>query len=133
MSVFVGTWIANVEKSRRHANHQFEGATLSFEVSDDVVTLTHGGVNAAGKRESGTTVLRSDGQDHAVSPLTPGVVVATRWRDPNVLETVAKKDGQVVGDGTYEVSSDGKTLTATVAGIDGAGARFEQVIVFDRG
>jgi hypothetical protein len=60
------------------------------------------------------------------------VVVATRWRDANVLETVARKDGQVVGDGTYEVSGDGKTLTATVAGIDGAGARFEQVIVFDR-
>ena len=133
MSVFVGTWIANIEKSRRHANHQFESATLSFDVSGDVVTLIHSGVNAAGKQESGTTVLCSDGQDHAVSPQAPGVVVATRWRGANVLETVAKKDGQVVGDGTYEVSSDGKTLTATVAGIDAAGARFEQVIVFDRG
>jgi hypothetical protein len=133
MSIFVGTWIANIEKSRRHVNHQFQDATLSFDVSGDVVTLTHGGVNAAGKQESLTTILRSDGKDHAVSPLAPGVVVATRWRDANVLETVAKKDGQVVGGGTYEVSSDGKTLTATVAGIDGAGARFEQVIVFDRG
>jgi hypothetical protein len=132
MSIFVGTWIANIEKSRRHVNHQFQDATLSFDVSGDVVTLTHGGVNAAGKQESGTTILRSDGKDHAVSPLAPGVVVATRWRDANVLETVARKDGQVVGDGTYEVSSDGKTLTATVVGIDGAGARFEQVIVFDR-
>ena len=132
MNVFVGTWIANIEKSRRHANHQFQGATLSFAISGDVVTLTHSGVNAAGKQESGTTVLCSDGQDHAVSPLAPGVVVATRWRDANVLETVAKKDGQVVGDGAYEVSSDGRTLTATMAGIDGAGARFEQVIVFDR-
>ena len=133
MSAFIGTWIANIEKSRRHANHQFESATLSFDVSGDVVTLIHGGVNASGKQESGTTVLCSDGQDHAVSLLAPGVVVATRWRGANVLESVAKKDGQVVGDGTYEVSSDGKTLTATVAGIDGAGARFEHVIVFDRG
>jgi hypothetical protein len=132
MSVFVGSWIANIERSRRHANHQFHGATLRFEVVGDVVTLTHGGVNASGQQESGTTVLCADGQDHAVSPLAPGVVVATRWRDANVLETVARKDGQVVGDGTYEVSGDGKTLTATVAGIDGAGARFEQVIVFDR-
>ena len=133
MSVFIGTWIANIEKSRRHANHQFQGATLSFDIVGDLVTLTHGGINASGKQESGTTVLRADGQDHAVSPLAPGVVVATRWRDASVLETVARKDGQVVGDGRYEVSSDGKTLTATVAGTDGAGARFEQVIVFDRG
>jgi hypothetical protein len=133
MSIFVGTWIANIEKSRRHANHQFQGASLSFDVTGDVVTLIHGGVNAAGKQESGTTVLRADGDDHEVSPLAPGVMVSARWRDANVLETVAKKDGKVVGDGTYEVSGDGRTLTATVAGIDGAGARFEQVIVFDRG
>jgi len=48
-----------------------------------------------------------------------------------VLETVAKKDGHVVGHGKYEVSLDGATLTATVAGTDGAGKAFEQVIVFD--
>jgi hypothetical protein len=58
-------------------------------------------------------------------------VVATRWVGTNVLETVAKKDGQVVGHGTYEVSLDGATLTATVAGTDAAGKPFEQVIVFD--
>jgi hypothetical protein len=61
------------------------------------------------------------------------VVVAARWRGAHVLETIARKNGTVVGDGSYEVSSDGTTLTATVAGIDAAGARFEQVIVFDRG
>jgi hypothetical protein len=132
MSDFVGIWTANIEKSRRHVNHQFQSATLSVAVSGDVVSLTHGGVNAAGKPESGTTVLCSDGQDYPVSPHAPGMVVATRWRDANVLEMVAKKDGQVIGEGTYEVSSDGQTLTATVAGIDAAGARFEQVIVFDR-
>lgn len=133
MSVFAGTWIANIEKSRRHVNHQFQNATLRFDISGDVVTLTHGGVNASGKQESGTTVLCSDGEDHEVSPLAPGVVASTRWRGPLVLETVAKKDGQVVGEATYEVSADGKTLTATVAGVDGSGKRFEQVIVFDRG
>ena len=106
-------------------------ATLSFEVSGDVVTLIHSGVNAAGKLESGTTVLCSDGQDHAVSPRAPGVVVATRWRGANVLrDCCEERSGQVVGDGAYEVSSDGKTLTATVAGIDGAGARFDHVVVF---
>ena len=133
MNAFVGTWIANTEKSRRHANHQFQSATLSFEVAGDVVSLTHGGVNMAGKHESGTTVLRADGLEHEVSPQAPGVVVATRWVGPHVLETVARKDGHVVGSGTYHVSGDDRTLTATVAGTDGAGAPFEQVIVFDRG
>ena len=131
MNPFAGTWTANLEKSRRHANHQFGSATLTFEVSGDDVSLVHTGVNAAGKTESGRTVLCADGQDHSVSPQAPGVVVATRWLGTNGLETVAKKDGLVVGHGKYEVSPDGATLTATVSGTDGAGKPFEQVIVFD--
>jgi hypothetical protein len=91
----------------------------------------HSGVNASGNLESGETRLLADGQDHPVSTQAPGVVVATRWVGTNVLETVAKKDGHVVGHGKYEVSLDGATLTATVAGTDAAGKRFEQVIVFD--
>jgi len=34
-----------------------------------------------------------------------------KWRSSHILETVAKKDGEVVGWGTYEVSDDGQTLT----------------------
>ena len=131
MNPFVGTWTANIEKSHRHANHQFGSATLRFEVSDDDVLLVHSGVNASGKVESGETRLRADGQDHPVSAQAPGVVVAAQWVGTNVLETVAKKDGQVIGHGKYEVSLDGATLTATVAGTDAAGKAFEQVIVFD--
>lgn len=133
MNPFLGTWIANIEKSRRHANHQFQSATLKFEISGDVLSLTHGGVNMAGKHESGTTVLKVDGLDHPVSPQAPGVVVATRWVGAHLLEMVSKKDRHAVGSGSYEVSDDGITLTATVAGTDAAGARFEQVIVFERG
>ena len=132
MNPFLGTWVANLEKSRRHANHQFQGATLTFEVSGNVVSLTHAGVNMAGKRESGTTVLYADGDEHAVSPQAPGVVAVTKWVGTHVLATEARKDGRPVGSGTYAVSDDGRTLTATVAGIDAAGKAFDQVIVFDR-
>jgi hypothetical protein len=37
-----------------------------------------------------------------------------------------------VGLAKYEVSADGKTLTATVKGVDASGRDFEQVIIFDR-
>jgi hypothetical protein len=46
-----------------------------------------------------------------------------RWRGSHVLETEAKKDGQKVGWGRYEVEDNGKTLT-----ISGD----EQMIVLDR-
>ena len=132
MSAFPGTWVANLEKSHRHANHQFHSATLTFDVSGDVVSLTHAGVNMSGKHESGTTVLHADGVERPVSPQAPGVFVKTNWIGTDVLATEATKDGQSVGKATYAVSDEGKTLTATVAGIDASGKPFEQVIVFDR-
>lgn len=132
MNPFEGRWSANVEKSQRHANHQFQSATLEFAVSADTVSLTQGGVNMSGKQESSTLRLQPDGEPHAVAPQAPDVVVITRWIGTHVLETVGKKGEQTLGRGTYEVSPDGLTLTATVSGIDAQGAAFDQVIVFDR-
>ena len=131
-TLFSGAWTANVAKSQRHPNHLFQSATLRFAVAGDTVTLTHGGVNASGQKESGTTTLQADGKEHPASEQVPGVVVVTRWVGSHVLETVARKDGRTVGQGTYEVSADGKMLTAKVWGTDASGARFEHVIVFDR-
>lgn len=128
---FSGTWVANIEKSQRHPNHQFQSATMQFVVVGDTVTLTHGGVNAGGQQESGKVVLHADGKEHPV-PEAPGVTVVTRWVGPRVLHTIGNSAGTQVGEQTYEVSTDGKILTAKVSGIDASGARFDQVIVFDR-
>ena len=132
MNPLIGTWVANIDKSRRHANHLFHAASLTVEAAGDAIRLTHSGVNASGKQESGTTTLVPDGLEHPASPDAPGVMMLTTWTTPYTLETQARKDGQVLGKGTYAVSADGRTLTATVAGIDGAGKAFDHVIVFDR-
>jgi hypothetical protein len=105
---------------------------VTISVDGEAVSLRYEGVNMAGKEESGTTELRANGEEHPVSPQAPGIVVVTWWANSRMLETEARKDGQVVGRGTYAVSEDGKSLSVTVAGTDAAGARFEQVIVFDR-
>jgi len=132
MSALVGVWVANIEKSSRHANHQFQSATLTVAITGHVVSLHHAGVNMSGKQESGTTELLADGEPHPVSQ-APGVTVVTRWAGSHRLETEASKDGQPAGRGVYAVSEDGSTLIATVGGVDAAGKAFEQVIVFDRG
>lgn len=126
-----GTWIANISKSTRHANHQFQNATMHFDVGADAVVLSYEGVNASGKDESSTQTIHADGQEHPV-PGAPGIV-AFSTLEARRLESSAKRDGVVLGRGTYEVDEDGRTLTATVAGIDAAGKPFDQVIVFDRG
>src|SRR5688572_30175709 len=132
MNPLSGQWIANLEKSRRHENHQFQSAALRFEVSGNTIALTQSGVNMSGKDESSTLTLVADGEEHPVSPQAPGVVVISKWIGPHILETVGKRGDAILGRGTYEVAADGQTLTATVAGIDAQGKAFEQVIVFDR-
>ena len=130
-SPFSGTWVANIAKSKRHPNHQFQSATMEFAVAGNTVTLKHGGGNAGGQPESGTLVLEADGKEHPV-PEAPGVTVVTRWVGPRVLHTIGKSAGAQVGEQTYEVSTNGKVLTAKVSGVDASGTRFDQTIVFDR-
>ncbi len=128
---FAGNWKANLEKSQRHENHQFKSATMLFEIKDDEVAVTFSGINMAGKQEGGTRKMHPDGREHPVTE-APGFVEISKWVGKNRLETVVKKDSVINGQSSYEVSSDGKTLTATLKGIDGKGRPFEQVIVFDR-
>jgi hypothetical protein len=128
--LLAGTWIANLDKSRRDPNHQFHRATIRFEVAGDVVSIAYGGVNASGRDEQGAQRLTADGQEHPLAEAPGLVAVSTLERC--VLRTVATKDGAVMGRAAYEVSEDGKTLTATVSGRDGTGTPFEQRVVFDR-
>lgn len=131
VSPLAGTWTANLEKSARHENHQFKSATMTFEVSPDLVVLTYSGINMAGKEEQSTRRLHPDGIERPIDQ-APGFVESAKWKGTNVLEVAARKDGNLVGYSEYEVSVDGKTLTATVKGVDARGRDFAQVIVFDR-
>ena len=126
-----GTWKANLSKSHRDPNHQFQSLRLHFEVSDEAVLLTFTGVNPAGEQGSGTRNLRPDSKEHPIAE-APGVVEIVRWVGPYSLETVYRHDGKVVSEGLYEVSGDGNTLTSKGKGIDASGKQFEQIIAFDR-
>jgi hypothetical protein len=132
MNPFAGSWVANLEKSRRHANHQFASATMTFTVSDECVSMAYSGVNAAGKEESSAIDFYPDGMEHPVSPQAPGVAMVANWAGTHRLDTEARKGDAVLGRGSYEVSADGSVLTATMSGVDASGKTFEQVIVFDR-
>jgi hypothetical protein len=50
-----------------------------------------------------------------VSDDRPGLSVVAAWRGSHVFQVSAKKDGEIVGAGTYEVSADGRELTVTTA------------------
>jgi hypothetical protein len=77
-------------------------ATLRIEIHDDVVQLTQAGVNMSGKQESSTLTFNVDGVEHPI-PQAPGFVSLCQWVGTHALESMGKKDGAVVGHGTYAV------------------------------
>ena len=119
-SPFDGRWIANVARSQRHPAQQFRSAAIDFAVDDGLVTMSHEMVDESGRPQESEMTIEADGVEH-VAP--NGYSLTATWRGQRVLDTVATKDGQVVGRGTYEVSPDGSTLTITGP---------EQVIVLEK-
>src|SRR3954454_8514742 len=131
MHPLAGSWIANVARSQRHANHQFASASMQFEITPVQVKLSYEGVNASGKREHSAQVIHADGLEHA-HPQAPGITIVSTL-GPRGLQSTARKGDAVIGGGSYDVSEDGAVMTATVRGVDANGQAFDQVIVFDRG
>ena len=119
---FVGKWTANLFRSKRHPNNQFQSATLEFTVDGDTVTIIDVVIDESGHEVTGKNRILVDGIEHP-SENGNGYVLSAKWNGPRFIETVAKKDGQVAGWGKYEVSVDDQTLT-----ISGD----EQMIVLDR-
>jgi hypothetical protein len=120
-SPFAGTWRASLRRSRQHPANPFRSATLRVDVDGDLVTIADVVVDASGRAAAGEHTVRADGVERLAAN---GYALTATWRGPRVLETVATKDGAVVGRGTYAVSDDGATLTVTTD---------EQLLVLDRG
>jgi hypothetical protein len=113
-SPFAGTWTANLAKSKQHPANQFQSATLQLSVRCNVVTIAQSLVGESGQQERDRTALHVDGREH-VSEDRPGFSVVASWRGSHLLQVIAKKDGEVVGAGAYEVSADGRELSITDA------------------
>lgn len=113
-SPLVGTWTVNPSKSRQLPGDPCTPATLHIEVTGDTVTMTDVVVDAAGREARGVNTICADGRERASEH---GYAVLAMLRGPRVLEIVVNKDGQQVSRLTYEVSTDGRSLT-----IDGSAA-----------
>ncbi len=117
---FIGTWIASISKSKRHPVNPFQSATIQFAIDGDSVIITDTVLDESGQVQTTRNTILADGIENVSEN---GYALVAKWDGSRVLKTEAKKDGQIVGWGKYEVSDDGKTLT--ISGDD-------QRIVLDR-
>jgi hypothetical protein len=105
-----GVWKANVPESTPHPDNSFRSATLEFAVDGDLVTITDVVIDASGREERCRNMLHADGVERAYEH---GYVVAARWLSERTLEATVTKQSALEGRVTYEVSTDGNTLTLT--------------------
>lgn len=132
--LFVGTWQLNPDRCEFDPNHRPTSGTLVFERD----ARGHYLMKAEGTSAKGQKVTERpqtfipDGEPHPV-PDFPGLSARTTLTNQHELHAqVNREDGSVVGEGTYVVSSDGKSMTATATGFDTQLRRFETRTVWER-
>ena len=126
-SPFVGSWSADLSQSKLDPKMPIKGADLTISVSGNVITLANSVVMPSGETIQEREVLRADGTETAATnPLTAGLVHVANWVGSHVLALVTKKGNQNIALITYEVSTDGQTLTVRTSGL------IEQVVIFKR-
>lgn len=131
---FTGTWELNPAASKFDPNHRPSQGTMRLErAPDGGYVLTAEGLNAKGEpvRERPQTFV-PDGKAYPL-PDFPGLTTVASQPDARTLRVEARReDGSVAGEGTYVVSADGRSLTATTAGFDTQLRRFETMTSWDR-
>jgi hypothetical protein len=123
-SPFVGSWSADLSQSRLDPKLPLKGADITISVTGNVITLASSVVMPSGETIQERETLRADGTETAAT--TPGVVHVANWVGSHVLALITKKGNQNLALITYEVSTDGQTLTARTSGL------IEQVVIFKR-
>jgi hypothetical protein len=126
----VGTWKLNVEKSK---NMQFKSGTSTIERAGDGVKFTVNLVGADGTAHDWAFTAKYDGKDNPVTGNNPfGDTVALTRVDPQTTRITIKQGGKETASQTITVSTDGKTRTTTLKGIDKKGQKIDSVSFYEK-
>lgn len=129
-SPLAGRWSIDQSTSHQRPDDHFTGATLTFDVRAESVTITDIVVEASGREERSVHTIHADGKPHASEH---GYVLTAGWRGVYVLEIVTQTDGHDVGRMVYEVTRDLNSLTLSATAAAHAGyPSVERLSIFTR-
>lgn len=127
---WLGSWKINEAKSK--STNALQTKALKFEATAEGIKLTAENVGADGKPSTSGYTSKFDGKDVAWSGNAMADTAAPMRLDANNYANVWKKAGRVTVTAKVTVSADGKTLTVTQEGTDGAGKPVHSVAVYDK-
>ena len=129
---FVGTWQANIAKSKYSPGPTPKSITTIYEAAGQ-------GYKVSVKTESTTGPIaysyttNLDGKDSPVTGNNPNAdTLAVKRVDANTLESIGKMGGKVTITQRNVISADGKTRTVTTTGVDPKGQKVHNVAVFEK-
>jgi hypothetical protein len=139
--VFEGTWTAKSEDSQWdvRGNPKPQQACVRFEATETGYLMVAYGIVDGKAVAERPQAISTDGRRRPLLDLNgrpipgvpPGAVAFGSRSDSQTLEIGAEVDGKVLNAGTFKVSADGKTLTATNEGV-GLKGPYKVVMVFER-
>jgi hypothetical protein len=127
----VGTWKLNLAKTKYNAGQPPKSSTVVVEAAPQGAKVTATTILDDSTTRTIRYTATYDGKDAAVSG-TRDYDKVSITRSGNTLNGTRKLAGKTVQTFTTVVSADGKTRTTTTTGVDAAGRKVDNVLVYDR-
>lgn len=129
---FAGIWRLDVGRSQFSPAHRPGCAAMCWERTPQGYLMRAEGRTREGKLvDECPQAFILDEMEHPI-PSAPGLSMIVHHPDANTILVQAKHADRVVGEGSYVVSADGSTLTASVSGIDAQRKPFQTIAIWDR-
>ena len=127
---FIGEWKMNPAKSEYNGRSMPASGIVRFEPEVDGLRHTIEWIDAEGRGVRNTFRAKFDGKDYPA--LGSGQTVSRKRLDSNAFEATFKKNGKVANRDRWQVSTDGKTLAFTSAGVESTGKAYKTTTIFER-
>ena len=132
-SPHVGTWHANLAKSKFDPGPAPKSQTRVYQMDGDALTSVQTNVLPDGSTSVSKYRARFDGKDYPATGSPVYDTIALTRVDANTFAATLKRSGKVVQTARNNVSADGKVMTVTLNGSDAAtGRKFTTVIVLEK-
>lgn len=129
----IGVWKINVAKSTYDPGPARKSGTAKWEAVPSGTKVTVDDVLTDGTTQHWESTATYDGKEYPVTGTSPyGDTVARTRIDARTLQTVYKKGGKVTVTQTSVVAPDGKTRTVTSSGVNAAGQKLHNVVVYEK-
>jgi len=129
--LFNGTWKLNPDKSS-YKSAAPKSTTITIKIENGIETYTSEVEDASGKNISTSFTAKLDGTDAPIAGNSYGDTISVKQQLPKSLVATITKDRKVVMKVHFDVSADGKKLSAYYSGNDADGNGVHGLLFYDK-